>query len=170
MMKRLTTSIALACLAGPALASPELAETWGAKAAALSAQSAVLLNSARHGGMPALEDDYVIEFERFVLNASRLGSWNDASGGPAAFGCTFRTIGEEAGTQLEVLETAGSARARQTALRQIIVLLGDAQDLSAAAAFAGRHSGERVAATAATSATADACTATPARLSRIAAR
>ena len=166
MLKRALTSLALACLAGPALASPELAETWGAKAAALSSQSAALLDSARHGSMPALDDDYVIEFERFVLNASRLRSWNDASGGPAAFSCSFRTLGEDAGTQLEALEAAGNARARQAALSRIIVLLDEAQDLSTAAAYAGRQGGERVAILSST----DACTGTPARLSRIAAR
>jgi len=166
MLKRMLAPLALACLAGSAMASPELAETWGAKAADLASQSAVLLDRARHGNMPALEDDYVIEFERFVLNASRLGSWNDASGGPAAFSCSFRTLGEEAGTELEALETAGNTRAREAALGRIMILLDEAQDLSTAAAFAGRHGGQRVAALA----SADACTGTPARLSRIAGR
>lgn len=139
MMKRILIPFTFTLLAGPAAASPELAEIWGAKAATLSAQSADLLIAAQHGRLPALDEDYVIELERFALNATRLGSWNDVSGGPAALGCTFRSLGAEAESQLEALEAAHTAHSSETALLHLMTLFDDAQDLSSAAAWAARH-------------------------------
>ena len=166
MMKRVLIPFSFALFAGPALASPELAELWGAKAATLSAQSAALLDTARDGEMPALEEDYVIELERFALNASRLGAWNDASGGPAGFTCTFRSLGEETEGQLESLETARSARASEAALSHLMVLLDDAQALSKAAAFVGRQDGDHRVSTGAP----ETCPGVSARLARTSVR
>lgn len=166
MMKRVLLPLTLTLLAGPAAASPELAELWGAKAATLSAQSADLLNAAQHGRMPALDEDYVIELERFALNATRLGSWSDASGSPAALGCTFRSLGAEAESQLEALEAAHTVRSSEIALAQLMTLFDDARDLSSAAAWAARHRSTQPEAASAANGP-DACPGTP---SRIAAR
>ena len=166
MMKRVLIPFTLCLLAGPAAASPELAELWGAKAVALSAQSAALLDTARHGDMPALDEDYVIELERFALNATRLGAWSEMSGAPAGLSCTFRNLGKETETELETLESAHSARSAETALTRLMALLADAKDLSSAAAWAGRHGGDIPVA----ARRSDACAATPAPLNRMAAR
>ncbi|HPF23334.1 MAG TPA: hypothetical protein PK417_07645 [Hyphomonas sp.] len=138
MMKRVLMPFVFALLANPASASPELAKLWAAKAAGLSAQSETLLNAARRGEAPDLDEDYLIELERFVLNAGRLGAWSDSAGSPAAMGCSFRRLGEEAETQLDALEGARTARASEMALARLIVLLHDARDLSTAATSAAR--------------------------------
>ena len=163
MMKRVLIPFTFALLAGPAAASPELAELWGAKAATLSAQSADLLDAARHGRMPALDEDYVIELERFALNATRLGMWSDASGGPAALGCTFRSLGAEAESELDALEAADTARSTETALSQLMTLFDSAQDLSTAAAWAARHHSTQPE-TASAANSPDACPGTPGRI------
>ena len=142
MLKQISLASALALMAGSASASPELAELWGAKAAALAGDSAPLLDTARQGRMPALDDTYVIEVERFAFNATRLGDWTRQAGAPPAIGCSFLSLGEETEIQLEALEGARSARASADALDGLLSLFADARTLSAAAAWSARHAGD----------------------------
>ena len=166
MLKQISLASALALMAGSASASPELAELWGAKAAALAGESAPLLDTARQGRLPVLDEDYVIEVERFAFNAARLGNWTVQAGVPAAIGCSFRSLGEEAEIELEALEGARSARASAEALNGLMRLFEDARTLSTAAAWTARHgSGHPVAL-----GPPAACPETPARLDRVAVR
>lgn len=166
MMKRTLLPLTLCLLAAPAAASPELAELWGAKAVALSSRSSALLEAAREGQMPALDEDYVIEMERFALNATRLAAWSEASDAPTGLSCTFRSLGQETETELETLETARTARSVETALARLLALLENAEDLSTAAAWVGRHGpGAPVAAH-----LPDTCPAPPGPLNKLAAR
>lgn len=166
MLKHICIASALTLAAGSAAASPELAELWGAKAAALAGDSAPLLDTARQGRMPALDDTYVIEVERFAFNATRLGDWTRQSGAPPAIGCSFLSLGEETEIQLEALEGARSARASAEALDGLMTLFADASRLSAAAAWSARHASGRPVALQAPAA----CPEKPARLNRVAAR
>jgi hypothetical protein len=143
MLKHVFTAALLAISAGTASASPELAELWGAKAARLASDSTPLLDTARQGRQPALDEDYVIEVERFAFNATRLGLWTEQAGVPSAIGCSFYSLGEEAERQLETLETARTARASAAALDQLMGLFADARTLSNAAAWSARHAGDR---------------------------
>ena len=119
MLKRLIVPIALAALALPAAASPELAESWGARAAALYTESVGYLDTARTGEAPALPDHYLIDLERFSATATRLGTWNDQVSGAKDLGCIFRGMAEEAEVQLTALEAAKSADASETALKRL---------------------------------------------------
>nr|WP_321360815.1 hypothetical protein [uncultured Hyphomonas sp.] len=166
MLKQICIASALALTAESAAASPELAELWGTKATALASDSAPLLDTARQGRMPALDENYVIEVERFAFNATRLGNWTQQAGIPAAIGCSFRSLGEDAVTQLEALEDARSAHASADALNGLMSLFTDARRLSAAAAWSARHASGRPVALQAPAA----CPEKPARLNRIAAR
>ncbi|MCA8902617.1 MAG: hypothetical protein KDA53_15360 [Hyphomonas sp.] len=166
MLKRLLAPLALAALALPASASPELAELWGVKAAGLYSDTVVLLDEARTGAAPALEDGYIIDLERFAVTATRLGSWNDQVSGAKDLGCIFRGMAEEAEIQLGALEGARSVRDRESALRRLVTLFDDAQDISAAAAWAARHGGQLPNANDGAPA---ACPANPAMASRISA-
>ena len=139
MLKQIFLASVLAVSAGTASASPELAELWGAKASMLASDSAPLLDTARQGRLPVLDEDYVIEVERFAFNATRLGVWTEQAGVPSAIGCGLRNLGAEAETQLEALESARSARASAAALDGLLDLFADARTLSAAAAWSGRH-------------------------------
>ncbi|MEZ5947223.1 MAG: hypothetical protein R3C13_14785 [Hyphomonas sp.] len=141
MMKRLFVPILLSALAFPATASPELAESWGAEAAALYSETTGLLDTARMGERPALEDAYLIDLERFAMTATRLGSWNDEVSGAKDLGCIFRGMAEEAEVQLTALEGAETVRASETALKRLVTLFDDAQEISVAAAWAARHGG-----------------------------
>ncbi|MGB2178560.1 MAG: hypothetical protein ACPH9E_11515 [Hyphomonas sp.] len=143
MLRQICIASALALSAGTASASPELAELWGAKATALASDSAPLLDTARQGRMPALDQDYVIEIERFAVNATRLGTWTRQAGVPSTIGCSFLSLGEEAEDQLEALEGARSARASADALDGLLNLFADARTLSAAAAWSARHAGDQ---------------------------
>ncbi|MEZ5999282.1 hypothetical protein [Hyphomonas sp.] len=166
MLKQISLASALALMAGSASASPELAELWGAKAVTLAGDSAPLLDTARQGRMPALDEDYVIEVERFAYNATRLGDWTQQAGIPAAIGCSFFSLGQEAEIGLEALEAARSARASAEALGGLMSLFADARSLSTAAAWSARHpSGHPVAL-----GTPVACPEQPARIDRVAAR
>ncbi|WP_321490869.1 hypothetical protein [uncultured Hyphomonas sp.] len=166
MLKQISLASALALMAGPASASPELAELWGAKAATLAGDSAALLDTARQGRQPALDEEYVIEVERFAFNATRLGGWTQQAGIPSAIGCSFLSLGEAAEMELEALEGARSARASADALNGLMSLFADARSLSAAAAWSARHpSGHPVAL-----GTPAACPEMPARINRVAVR
>ncbi|MEZ5955397.1 MAG: hypothetical protein R3C13_13960 [Hyphomonas sp.] len=142
MLKRLIVPIALAALALPAAASPELAESWGARAAALYTESVGYLDTARTGEAPTLPDHYLIDLERFSATATRLGTWNDQVSGAKDLGCIFRGMAEEAEVQLTALEAAKSADASETALKRLVTLFDDAQEISVAAAWAARHDGQ----------------------------
>lgn len=166
MLKHICIAAALMLAAGSASASPELAELWGAKATALAGDSAPMLDTARQGRMPTLDEDYVIELERFALNATRLGDWTQQSGIPAAIGCSFRNVAEDAEIGLEALEYARSARDSAEALDGLISLFADARNLSAAAAWSARHATGHPAAVGAPVA----CPQKPVRIDRIAAR
>ncbi|MEZ5998596.1 MAG: hypothetical protein R3B98_07880 [Hyphomonas sp.] len=167
MLKRLFAPVLLAALAAlPAAASPELAEIWGAKAAALYSETTDLLDTARTGERPALDDGYLIDLERFAMTATRLGSWNDEVSGAKDLGCIFRGMAEEAEVQLNALEGAGSATASEAALKRLVTLFDDAQEISVAAAWAARHGGALPNANDGVPA---ACPANPAMASRISA-
>jgi hypothetical protein len=143
MLKQISLASALALMAGSASASPELAELWGAKAAALAGESVPLLDTARQGRQPVLDEEYVIEVERFAFNATRLGDWTQQAGIPAAIGCSFRSLAEDTEIELEALEGARSAHASAEALGGLLNLFADARTLSAAAAWSARHAGDR---------------------------
>lgn len=166
MLKQIFIASVLTLTAGSAAASPELAELWGAKATALAGDSAPLLDTARQGRLPALDEAYVIEVERFAFNATRLGDWTQHAGIPAAIGCSFRRLGEDAEIELEALEGARSARASAAALDGLMTLFADARRLSKAAAWSARHASGRPVALQSPAA----CPEKPARLNRIAAR
>lgn len=160
MLKRLTCLLLCASLSPVALASPDLAETWGAKASDLYGSTLVMLDT---GTSSDLADDYIIGVERFAVTATRLGTWNDNSHGPADFGCIFRGMAEEAELQLDALETATSATDREAALKRLIGMFDDAQAISAAAAHAARYG----AATIATDGAPTMCAANPAFKDRL---
>lgn len=166
MLKQICIASALALMAGSASASPELAELWGAKAATLAGDSASLLDTARQGRMPALDEDYVIEVERFAYNATRLGDWTAQAGVPPAIGCSFRSLAKDTEIEIVALEGARSARASAKALDGLMTLFADARALSTAAAWSARHtSGHPV-----TLSTPAPCPERPARLDRVAVR
>jgi len=143
MLRQICIASALALSAGTASASPELAELWGAKATALASDSAPLLDTARQGRLPTLDQDYVIEIERFAFNATRLGVWTRQAGVPSTIGCSLLSLGEETEVQLEALEGARSARASADALDGLLSLFSDARTLSVAAAWSARHAGDQ---------------------------
>lgn len=136
MLKHLISLLLFASMAPVALASPDLAETWGAKAGDLYSSTLVMLDAGKSNG---LTDDYIVGVERFALTATRLGTWNDDSHGPADFGCIFRGMAEDAEHQLDALETTSSATDREAALKRLIGMFDDAQAISAAAAHAARY-------------------------------
>ena len=136
MLKHLISLLLCASMTPVALASPDLAETWGAKAGDLYSSTLVMLDADNGND---LTDDYIVGVERFAVTATRLGTWNDDSHGPADFGCIFRGMAEEAELQLGALETAHSPTDREAALKRLIGMFDDAQAISAAAAHAARY-------------------------------
>jgi hypothetical protein len=134
----------LACLlillvVGKASATPELAESWGREARRLHTETSAQLGAETRGAPAPLRKAYFAEVARFAVTAARLGSWNDAAGGPADFGCIFRGMAEEAELQSAVLETATGASPRLAALQRLTSLFDDAAEIADAAAAAVRQ-------------------------------
>lgn len=138
MLKRL--SVALACAAaGPlALASPDLAETWGAKAGELQGYTIVLLDTGADDTRDGRRGEYADALGGFAVNAVRLGDWSDEASVAAGFGCIFRSMAEEADLQLTQLQQATGPKQREAALTRLIILFDRAQALSEAAAYAAK--------------------------------
>ena len=143
MLKRLTLSLAVLVLStgfalGPAHASPETAEHWGAQAQKLYKATAQLLSDLNTGRTDGLEEDYLDGLADFSVTAGRLAVWVDTSGGAKDFGCIYRGMAEEAELQLDALETASDKTEAHTALTRIATMLDDAQSIAVASAHAAR--------------------------------
>ncbi|MEO0465941.1 MAG: hypothetical protein AAF216_05325 [Pseudomonadota bacterium] len=128
MLKRLTVAIAAIFFAGSAQASPDLAQEWGYAASDLYVHT---VHAIEGGDLPADFEDSLI---RFAVNASRLGSWIEKSGGPADLGCIFRGMSEEAEIQLDAFTLDET---RTPALRRLATLFYDAESVALAAVYAG---------------------------------
>lgn len=136
-MKRLMLALAL-LIAPAANASPELAETWGAKASMLYQDTAEMLDTLQAGYAMSTPTAYEDGLVQFAVTASRLGQWIDQGEGPSDLGCIFRGMAEEAEIQLEALETADDFSTRRDALKRLVVLLDDAQAIAVASAHSMR--------------------------------
>ncbi|MEM6665987.1 MAG: hypothetical protein AAF638_06245, partial [Pseudomonadota bacterium] len=128
MLKRLFAAFTCLAFAGPAAASPDLAAEWGHAATGLYADT---VHAIEGGDLPANFED---SLTRFSVNAARLGSWIDKSGGPVDLGCIFRGMSEEAEIQLYAITSQST---RETALRRLATLFYDAETISLAAIHAG---------------------------------
>ncbi len=130
--------LSLLCLAAAPLAnaSPELAQTWSAKAGDLYLQTTEHMQAYKYSSRPPLEDSYVVELERFAYTAAQLGSWNDAEGGAKDLGCIFRGMAEDIEVQLDTLTGKAQQNEQIAALKRLSALLDDAQQIGPAAASA----------------------------------
>jgi len=137
-MKRLFACLLLSAMPMSANASPELAETWGARAALLYEDTTAMLSLARAGEPTLVDEVYIDEMITFASTATKLGSWSDSSGAAADFGCIFRGMAEEADVQLAEMEEAETKADRVAALSRLTVMFDDAQTIAAAAAHAAR--------------------------------
>ncbi len=131
-------SLPLALLPPLALASPELAEEWGSRAASLYDETEDMLATSRAGYISNTSDAFVEKLASFSVTASRLGSWIDRGEGPSDYGCIFRGMAEEAELQLVILEDTSDFTARHQALKRLATLLDDAQSIAVASAYSVR--------------------------------
>lgn len=138
-MKRLVLSLICLAAAPLASASPELANTWSAKAGDLYLQTTAQMQTTKRTGKTDLDNAYIDDLERFASTASRLGAWNDAEGGAKDLGCIFRGMAEEVEVQLDEIMAESTPRARLAALKRLSTLLDDAQQIGPAAAWAAQH-------------------------------
>jgi len=137
-MKRLFACLILGAAPLSANASPELTETWGARAALLYEDTTALLSLARAGKEAPLDAAYIDETITFASTAMQLGSWIDTTDSAKDFGCIFRGMAEEADVQLTEVEEAVTKADRVAALSRLTVMFDDAQTIAAAAAHAAR--------------------------------
>ena len=130
-MKRLLVAIALFGSASGASANPDLAQEWSHAASDLYVET---VHALEGGELPASYEDSLV---RFSVNAARLSTWVEKSGGPGDLGCIFRGMSREAEDQLFSI---GSEATKAVALRRLATMFYDAEKVALAAMHANATS------------------------------